>query len=809
MRQLLRSPGFSIVVALTIALGVGLNTAAFAFYDAVVLKPLPVRAPNELVRVMQDQQIAGREALPYAAYDVLRQNARSVIAVIATSGPLPVRVLLPGQATGSERVLSTRLVSVDYFASLGVRPAIGRTFDTPDAREVVISHALWRTALDEDPSVVGRRIVIAGSDFTIAGIAPESFAGTGEPATSPDLWMPMALQQLVAPGADWRRDAHPRWQVLARLAPNVRLEQSRAEVATMSRAVLDTLGRPTPITVTHATFFQTDSGEFEVFEQVSAALMVALALILGIATVNLVNLIAARNASRAREIAVRLALGAGRARIARQLATESLVLSAAGGALGLALAYWFASWLRAWITEAAARVTGGLAGLFVDLTIDWRIVSYAAVTSAIVGIAVGVWPAIGASGADVSAILKQGATSTSGRAARSRRHLLLITQIAGCVILLTAAGTLLGGLRHGRAIDTGFDSDHLLIVAPQVDPTTPDQRLVPTVARRLGELPEVRNIAWSQYVPFGGSHTRTATTTTGRVSITIHFGSESLLDVLGIPLLSGRTFTAAEVERGAPIVIVSRRLAESTWPGENPVGKIIAPGHLLSGPDTTQSYIVIGVVADARTNFLSRPDPGAEYFPYSMTRAGSFLVRTRGAPALATRAVKSALAEVSPTLTSRAMIVPLADGPIALQRLMAQAPAVVALTLALIGLLLASIGVYGLIAQIVSRRTREIGIYMALGANASEVVRMVLRQTLQPVVWGAALGAAGAIGVSLVLRAMIAMPDAPDLTFGAGAFDPAVFAAVAVTLGAVVVAACTLPTRRATQVDPAEALRTD
>src|SRR5215831_153832 len=255
MRQLSRGPGFSIVVALTIALGVGLNTAAFTFYDAVVLKPLPVRAPNELVRVMQDQEIAGREALPYAAYEVLRQNARSVTAVIATSGQVPARVLLPGQATGGERVLSARLVSVDYFAALGVRPAIGRTFDTPDAREVVISHALWRTALDEDPSAVGRRIVVAGSDFTIAGIAPESFAGTGEPATSPDLWMPMALQQLVAPDADWKRDAHPRWQVLARLAPKVRLEQSRAEVAAMSRAVLDTLGRPTPITVTDATFF--------------------------------------------------------------------------------------------------------------------------------------------------------------------------------------------------------------------------------------------------------------------------------------------------------------------------------------------------------------------------------------------------------------------------------------------------------------------------------------------------------------------------------------------------------------------------
>src|SRR5262249_36185171 len=190
------------------------------------------------------------------------------------------------------------------------------------------------------------------------GVAPASFAGTGEPAMTPDLWLSMAHQPLVA-AADWRRDARPHWQVLARLAPNVTISQARAEIAAVSRAVPDSVGKPTPISVTPATFFQTDSGEFEVFTQVSAALMVALALILGIATVNLVNLIAARNTARSREIAVRLALGAGRARIARQLATESLVLSLLGGTIGLALAWWFAHWFRSWILGALARITGG------------------------------------------------------------------------------------------------------------------------------------------------------------------------------------------------------------------------------------------------------------------------------------------------------------------------------------------------------------------------------------------------------------------------------------------------------------------
>jgi ABC-type antimicrobial peptide transport system permease subunit len=218
---------------------------------------------------------------------------------------------------------------------------------------------------------------------------------------------------------------------------------------------------------------------------------------------------------------------------------------------------------------------------------------------------------------------------------------------------------------------------------------------------------------------------------------------------------------------------------------------------------------VIGVVRDARTNFLSRPDPGAEYFPQSFAHPGSLLIRTRGRPATAVRAVRAALVTVSPSLAGRASIMTLNEGPVALQRLMAQAPATVSLAIALIGLALAAIGAYGLIAQIVTRRTREIGVHMALGATSARVVVLVLRQTLQPVAWGAGFGALGAVGVAALLRSIVAVPDAPDLTFGGGAFNPFVFLGVAAILGVVVVAACALPARRASTVDPAEALRTD
>lgn len=806
-RQLLRHPGFALVVTATIGLGIGINTAAFTFYDAVVLKPLPVQAPREIVRVVQGQRTPAPELLPFSAYDALR-GARSITSVVATSGPVPAGIVLTARGGRDSRAAMVRLVSADYFAALGVRPELGRAFIALDERAVVVSHALWLAALDGDSSVIGRAITVNDEPLRIVGVAPSSFAGTGEPAMTPDVWMPMALQPDIFPGADWRRDGRPHWQVLARLAARTSIDQSRAEIATFAPVVTDSVGKPTPLQVKAATFFQSDSGEFEVFQQVSAAVMVALALILGIAAVNLVNLIAARNAARGREIAVRLALGASRRRIARQLATESLVLSLVGGALGLELAIWFALWLRAWITGVIVRVGGGLAGLTFDLSIDWRVLLYAGTTSVVVGLIVGVWPAIGASRIDASISLKPGSASTEPAAGRPRR-ILLATQVAGCVVLLSAAGLLLSGLRHSSDVDTGFDSDHLLIVALDPSVGITERSTLREVQRRLAEMPMVRSVAWSQRVPFGGTQTRSMTTPTGRFSVTIQRGSESLLDALGIPLIAGRTFTSAEVDNDAPLVVVSRRLAEELWPGASPVGRVIPPGRLTSGPDTSKSYTVIGMVANARTSFLSRPDPGAEYFPYSLEHTGSLLIRTRGRPVDAVRPIRGALTEISPSLSARTSVVALTDGPIALQRLMAQAPAAVAVSFAILGLVLAAIGACGLIAQVVSRRAREIGIYMALGASATHVIRLVLRQTLRPVAWGAGLGGLGAVGVSLVLRSIVAMPDAPDLTFGGGAFNLGVFAGVAATLGLMVVAACAIPVRRATLVDPAEALRTD
>jgi predicted permease len=813
LRQLRRSPGFTLVSVLTMALGIGINTTAFTFYDAIVLKPLAVPAPANVVRVVSDLVAVTGNELPFAAYAVVRRDARTLDSVVATSGPQSLAAVLPGHVATDARVMSARLVSRDYFALLGVHPAFGRAFDATDDHALVLGYDFWSRTLGADPSVIGRVVSIGGVSLTIIGIAPRSFAGTGAPALAPDAWIPLEVQPALLPGADWRHDAARHWEILARLAPARTLPQATAELAALARAVPDTLGKPTPLLAKHATFFQTDSGEFEVFQQVSVAFLAALVLILGIGTVNLVNLMAARNAAREREVTVRLALGASRGRVARQLASESLVIGFAGSAVGLAASWWFAAWLREWLIRTLTTVTGGLSGVFFDLALDWRVVLYAAGLGCFVGLCVGIAPALRTARSDVNSILKQGTTSTTGRRAWSRRNLLLATQVAGSIILLAAAGWLLSGSRSAGTVRTGFDAEHVIVVSIEPSAASSSERpqLLREIDRRIALLPGVGAVTWCARVPFGGTYLRTGPGRDGRLAtISLNRNSSTYFDAMGITVVSGRTFTQAEVESNAPVAVVSEALARLTWPGQNPIGKGISRQSLLAGPDSTQTYTVVGVTKDVRSTFLSRVDAPAEYFPESIDRNhGLFLVRARGEAAATVRSIGVALSSISPSLPAQSRVVTLREGPMALQRLMAQAPAAVSLTLALIGLALAGIGVYGLISQIVVRRTREIGVHLAIGARPSQVVALVVRKTLAPVVWGAAIGLLGAVGLSAILRAMVVAPDMPDLTFGAGPFNPLVFGGVIGAVLIVALAACYLPARRAAGVDPTVAMRAE
>ena len=810
-RQLRRTPGFAFVVCATVALGVAVNATAFTFYDAVVLKPLPVADASRLVRIA-DSAAANVEMLPFAAYEVLRRDARTLHGVTAVTLPQTLAAVLPGRAPDDARPVTARFVTSEFAPMLGIHARIGRWFDPSDdaaAAGVVLDHAFWTSTLGADPTVIGRTIRVGNTTLTILGVAPETFAGTGMPAVAPDLWLPAgALPALM--GGDWRNDERPHWQVLGRLAPSASLAAATAEVRALRRAVPDSAGKPLPLLARKATFFQTDAGEFEVFQQVSAAFLIALVLMLTIAVVNLVNLFAARNAARDTEVTVRLVLGASRRRIARQLASESVLLSLVGGALGLAASRSVAVWVERWMMSAMSSISGGMIGISLDLRVDWRVVVYATLLSIGIGLAVGWWPALRASRGDVNAILRQGA-ATAGAGAWGKRHVLLAVQIASCIVLLTAAGALLGGMRKSTAIDPRFDVSHMLVVA--IDDDAPLEERVARrteIARRLSALPDVRAVVWTERVPFAGTHLRRVTSPRGDVTVSLDNVGASYFDAMGLGIVRGRSFTRDEAERGAPVMLVSESAARLRWPGDDAIGRSVLPLDPLAGPDTTKAYTVIGIVPDFRSQFLSRMNGPAAFFPYGLERQrGSFLVRTRGAPAMAVNEVRVAIAAISPTIASRAHVVTMRDGPMALQQLMAKVPAFMALGLAFAGLALASVGIYGVIAQIVARRTREIGIHLALGAERWRVVWLVGAKTLRPVAWGTIAGAAGAVALSLALRSLVATPDAPDPTFGAGAFNPGVFAGVLGALIAIVAAAFIVPARHAVMVDPVRTLRSE
>jgi predicted permease len=630
------------------------------------------------------------------------------------------------------------------------------------------------------------------------------------PAVAPDLWLPLAAVTPLV-GADWRNDGRAHWEVLARLAPAASLPAAAAELSSLSRSIPDSVGKPIPIAVRAATFFQADAGEFAVLQQASVAFMVALALMLCIAAVNLVNLFAARNAARASEVTVRLALGANRGRIARQLVSESVLLSLAGGALGLLGSRVLTDWIERWIVSTMAAISGGFTAVTLDLSIDWRIALYTAALTLVIGVVVGVWPAQIAARGDMNALLRRGGTSTADAGTWTKRNTLLAVQIASCIILLTAAGMLLGGVRRSHTIDPHFDTAHLLVVTVHDDAPFPQRaERRAEIQRRLAALPGVRAVSWTLRAPFNGTHLRRVGTARGSVTISLDNVDESYFDAIGLPLLRGRAFTRREIEDSAGVMIISESMARFRWPGADAVGRSLRPGDPFGGPDTTKAYTVIGVVPDIRSQFLSRANGPSAYFPYDMNKPlGSFLVRTRGEPELLENEVRTAIGLVSPILVARTFVVTMQAGPMALQRLMAEAPATVALLIAVLGLGLASVGVFGVISQIVVRRTREIGIHVALGARGRDVVWMVALKTLRPVMWGTAFGAVAALGLSLFLRSLIAMPDVPDLTLGAGAFNPAVFVGVAGVLALVVVAALGVPAWRAVRIDPVRALASD
>lgn len=816
LRILSRSPGFSAIVVFTLALGIGINTIVFTLYSAVALKPIAARAPGELVRISGSQNGQRIELFTYRQYEQIRLQAHSFSDVIASSEPQVLVGRLPQAKAGESDVLRARLVSNNYFSALGVTPSMGRGFVTDDREAAVISHDFWTAKLDADPEVLTKAIQVRGSTLHIVGVAPDKFAGTGLPPQMPDLWIPSAVQTEVLPGVDWVHDQTARqWQVLARRRPTAPVAQASAEMEVLARSWPLVEGQPAHLSARPATFFQADAGEFETFGVVCAILMVAVGLILLIGSINLVNLLFARHAAREREFAVRRALGAGRLHLVRQLCTESLLLGLVGGATGLLFSLWACEWIRVEFRALLERLAGGQLGVFLDVAPDWHVFAFTAAISLFTGIAIGLWPAVRASRPDVSLALKQ---SSSGPASgRRKRNLLIAAQVAACLVLLAGAGLLFQGVWRSSAIDPGFDMRHTLIVgmnAQVVAPTPAGQaELKRQAGERIGALPGVASVAWTDRAPFLGHGTGGFQNERGvATNCLFAFVSDGYFETLGIPLVTGRNFTRQEVETRAPVIVINEVAARQAWPGQDPIGRRVSGLEWLKRQGLPHdTYTVIGVTKGVRSTFLSKADQAFLYFPSSVSadRLVMLLARTRGTPESTAHAILTELGAINPNLPAQTFLVAVDKAPIQVQRMMAEAPAVTAFILGGLALLLAALGVFGVVSQLVTQRTREIAIRVSLGAQVGDVIRMVMGQTLRPVMLGAAAGLVGALGISGLLAKMLVAPNMPDLTYGSGAFDPLTFSGVLSVLTLVIVVASFVPVRRATRIAPADALRNE
>jgi putative ABC transport system permease protein len=791
LRVLVKSPAFSIVAIVTLALGIGANTAIFSIVHALLLRPLPYPGADRLVMVWQDLSARGERADEWATpgnYVDWRASHDLFAGVAAVQGWQPT---LTGR--GAPEPLVGEQVTADYFDVLGVRPAIGRGFHeserTPDApRVAILSHALWQRLFGGDPAVVGTRAVLAGVPHEIVGVMPEGF----RPAVidSAELWRPRQLDTANPPrGLVVLR-------IVARLQDGLSYEQAQTAADVLARQ----------LEAAHPEFnTRTGIRIVSLHEQVIGSYRSALLVLLGavgfvllIACVNIANLMLARASTRSREFAVRLALGAGRRRVVRQLLTESVVLAAAGGALGLLVGWWGISWLTALAPAGAPR-----AG---EIGLNANVLAFSLALTIGTGVLFGLAPALQGSRSRGPTSLRETGRGISGAPPRAARRTLVVLEVALALVLLVGSGLLMRTLLRLQAVDLGFDPKGVL-VGQVLPPATKYPNGAARIAfydrllERVSAIPGVDRAALSSVIPLGGDSdmdvlvegralpqsNADATTTWYRVV------SADYLQAMGIPLRSGRHIAAGEP---APVVVVSEAAARRFWPGEDPLGRRV---RFSMRPDAPW-FTVIGVAGDVRMRGPREGGRTEMYLPYwHFPEAGTNVVlKAQASPLHLTAALRGAVREIDPDLPVSGIetMEAVAAESIAEPRFLALLTG----AFAVLALALAAIGIYGVMSYVVATRTNEIGVRMALGAARSQVFRLVVGEGLALALAGAALGFGAAFALGRSLGALL---------FETAPADPATYAGTAAVVLGTALLAGVLPARRATRVDPAVALRAD
>ncbi len=809
VRSLWKSPALAAVAILSLALGVGANTTMFTLINTLFLNPLPVARPSELVAVFtldanNPTRFGNLLPLSYPNLDDFRRHNDVLTDLAGYSSPLPISL---STEAASERIFM-QLVTGNYFDVLGLRPAAGRFFlpdedRTPGTHAVtVIGHGFWQRRLGGDPNVVGRTITLNRIPFTIVGVAPEAFKGVTT-IFGPDLWLPamMAPQMLPRHFGDWLHERGAvAFNTAGRLQPGISRQQAEARL----KAIAETLAREYPVankgrsvsvaTLTEAAIFPGMRGPL-MFG--GAVLMAIVGLVLLIACSNVANLLLARATSRRQEIAVRLAIGAGRGRVIRQLLTESFTLALVGGAVGLVFGFWGQDLL--WSFRPAV-----VANNFVELQFDTRVFVFTFILALTSGIVFGLVPALRASRPDLVAVLNEESTTSAGhrRAARIRGAL-VIGQVALSLVALVVAGLFLRNIERAFKVDLGYDASRIAVVTANPAQAGYDQprseQFYRDVRERALQVPGMSSASWSTNQPLWASlyrriliDGRDPSGTSDAILVLVSTVDVEYFKTLGVSVMSGREFDATDRPESRLVAIVNETMATKYWPNESALGKRIRFDN-----DATSREIV-GIVKTIKYQSVGEPPQPAMFLPLGQNDAPAMVLYIRAArdagPVLQSiqREIRAMAADVP--LENPATVMEIIDQSLWMMKLATGLVAV----FGVLALALACVGLYGILAYTVGQRQREIGLRMAIGADRATVLRLVLREAATLLGVGLALG----LGLSAAAGRAVA-----SLLFGLSPIDGPAFAGAAATLVIVALAASYLPARRASRLNPSVALR--
>jgi putative ABC transport system permease protein len=800
-RRLIKAPSFALIAILSLALGIGANTAVFSLVNLILFRPLPVANPQEVVSVSPVSQGGGIAAFSYPNYVDFRDR-NDVLSGLLVSRFVAVSMSRNGN---NDRIWGN-LVSGNYFDVLGVNPALGRTFLPEEDKTrlshpvAVISHSMWQTRFGGDPSVVDSDVLINGMKFKVIGVAPAGFNGT-EVIYTPEIYLPFAAQKWIEPESDYldKRDESNMFAV-GRLKPGVSEAQAEASLNLLAAQ----LARDFPneneglkIQIVPPGFILPQFRNAML--GVSAALMGLVALVLLIACTNLANLLLARATERGKEIAIRLSIGANRARIIRQLLTESVMLAVAGGLVGVALAQWIIAAIMALKPPIAIPVT-------LELQVDWRVLVFSMIVSIITGVLFGLVPALQATKPDLVPALKDVASQSGVRRSWLRSGL-VVTQIAISLLLLIASGLTLRALQRLRAMNPGFNPENALMMSFDLSlqgyKIDAGMQLRKQLLNRVESLPGVQSASITDFIPLSMNYSSNSILIEGRPQERgVNTPSAMRADVglkyfetIGTQLVAGRGLTEQDQEGKTRSAVVNETFAREFFPGDNPIENAL--GKQFRTSSEGQPWQIVGVARDGKYWTIGEDPQPFVWFPIGNQLAyNNLVVRTTASPETVIGAIRGEFRNLDPNL-------PITDVKTLTEHMKlslfpARAFATLLSAFGLLALSLAAIGIFGVMSYSVSQRTREIGVRMALGAGAKDIFKLIVGRGLLLTLIGVGVGLALAIvGTRLI----------SSLLYSVSAIDPLAFGGVTLLLVAVAFLACYFPARRAMKTDPMTALR--